>query len=199
MNGPPPIASAGATTSNRLCYTHLSNALDMPASTQISLDEYLNTVYRPDREYLDGELIEKNMGKWEHSRIQLVLGAWFFQHEQQWQISAATEWRTRTAADTVRIPDVVVVLQGPQPDVLDTPPLLVVEILSPGDSYADTQRRAQDYLAMGVQTIWIIDPETRTARQCTGPAWIQTTRLEVPGTPVYADVESLFAALDRNG
>jgi Uma2 family endonuclease len=170
----------------------------MATSIQIPIAEYLDTVYRPDREYVQGEIIEKNMGKWEHSRIQLVLGAWFFQHEREWQISAATEWRTRTAVDTVRIPDVVVVSRGPQPAVLTTAPLLVVEILSPGDSYADTQRRANDYLAMGVQTIWIIDPETRTARICAGATWTQTARLEVPGTPIYADVTALFAALNSS-
>ena len=36
----------------------------MATSTQISIAEYLATVYRPDCEYIDGELLEKNMGKW---------------------------------------------------------------------------------------------------------------------------------------
>ena len=193
------VVVRGTLTALSLCYTLPSTTrLAMATSTQISIAEYLSTVYRPDREYIDGELIEKNMGKWEHSRIQVLLAAWFFQHEKDWHIQTATEWRTRTAVDTVRIPDVVVVSRGPQPDVLTTPPILIVEILSPGDSYADTQRRARDYLAMGVQTIWIIDPETRSARLCTGLSWTETTRLEVPGTPIYADVKALFADLDQN-
>jgi len=170
----------------------------MATSTQIPLAEYLDTVYRPDCEYIDGELVEKNMGKWEHSRIQVLLAAWLFQHEQLWHIQTATEWRTRTSSTRVRIPDIVIVPEGPQAEVLITPPILIVEILSPGDSYADTQRRAQDYFSMGVQTIWIIDPETRTARLCTGLTWTETTRLEVPGTPIYADVTSIFTALDRS-
>ncbi len=48
---------------------------------------------------------------------------------------------------------------------------------------------------MGAETIWIIDPETRTARLCTGLTWTETTRLEVPGTAIYADVNTLFDAL----
>jgi Uma2 family endonuclease len=52
------------------------------------------------------------------------------------------------------------------------PPLLVIEILSPDDTYSDTQERAEDYLRMGVSTIWIIDPKTRTGRVCNSSAWI---------------------------
>jgi len=37
----------------------------MATSTQVSLGEYMSTSYRPDREYIDGELRERNVGKWE--------------------------------------------------------------------------------------------------------------------------------------
>jgi len=39
----------------------------MAASTHISLHEYLHSNYRPDREYLDGELRQRNVGKYEHA------------------------------------------------------------------------------------------------------------------------------------
>ena len=169
----------------------------MAASVLTPISDYLHTVYRPDREYLDGEVVEKSMGKWEHSRLQALLAMWFGQHEQEWKIQTATEWRLQVSPLRVRLPDVVLVRDGAQPDILTTPPLLVVEILSPDDSYSDTQQRAQDYLTMGVPTIWIIDPQTRTARICAGLAWTQSTRLEVAGTPIYVELESLFAQLDR--
>jgi hypothetical protein len=35
--------------------------------TMVSLDEYLSTVYDPDCEYVDGELIERNMGEIDHA------------------------------------------------------------------------------------------------------------------------------------
>ena len=62
----------------------------MAASTQISLGEYLQTTYRPDREYIDGELREKSMGKYEHSRIQALLAAWFIKNEGLWRAIALT-------------------------------------------------------------------------------------------------------------
>jgi hypothetical protein len=34
-------------------------------STTVPLSEYLNTSYRPDRDYLDGELMERNVGEWD--------------------------------------------------------------------------------------------------------------------------------------
>ena len=39
----------------------------MTRPARISLDEYLSTVYDPDCEYVDGELIERNMGESDHS------------------------------------------------------------------------------------------------------------------------------------
>ncbi len=167
----------------------------MATSVLITISEYLNTVYRPDREYIDGETLERHMGKWEHSRLQALLTMWFGQHEQEWKVQTATEWRTQVSPSRVRIPDLVLVRTGAQPDVLTEPPLLIVEILSPDDSYSDTQQRAQDYLTMGVPAIWIIDPQTRTARVCAGRTWTQATRLDVAGTPIYVEVENLFLRL----
>jgi Uma2 family endonuclease len=171
----------------------------MATSVLISLEEYLSTSYRPDREYIDGEVVERNMGKWEHSRIQALLAMWFGQHEPQWGVMVATEWRTLVSSTRVRIPDVVLVRQEPQPEVLASPPVLIVEILSPDDTYSDIQSRAADYLRMGVQTIWIIDPATRTGRVCSGPSWIEANRLEVAGTPIHVELTTLFASLNLTG
>ncbi len=46
------------------------------------------------------------------------------------------------------------------------PQVLVVEILSPDDGYSDTKARAADYLDMGVHTVCIIDPKTRSGQWC---------------------------------
>jgi Uma2 family endonuclease len=167
----------------------------MATSVQIPIAEYLETSYRPDREYIDGEIVERNMGSWEHGRVQALLSWWFIQNEPAWGVQVASEWRTRVSETRVRIPDVVLVLKGPQSRVLATPPILIIEILSPEDTYTETERRAADYQRMGVETIWIIDPETRTGRVCTGDTWTQATRLEVPGTPIYVELDTLFARL----
>ncbi len=40
----------------------------MEPTNEISVEEYLHTVYRPDVEYVDGEIQERNVGEIEHSR-----------------------------------------------------------------------------------------------------------------------------------
>jgi Uma2 family endonuclease len=163
--------------------------------TEVGIDEYLNTSYRPDREYIDGELRERNVGKWDHARVQYLLAAWFASHEAEWGIVGSTEQRTRVAATRIRIPDVVVMRAEEQPDVTTDPPLLVIEVLSPDDTYSDTEERARDYWKMGVETVWIIDPKTRSGRMCSGTEWVRAERLVVAGTPIYIELEELFAKL----
>ncbi|HEY5054704.1 MAG TPA: Uma2 family endonuclease [Acidobacteriaceae bacterium] len=167
----------------------------MATAVQLPVSEYLRTTYRPDREYIDGELRERNVGKWEHARLQLVLAAWFYQHEAIWNIVSSTEQRMRVSPNRIRIPDLVVLHAGRQPDVLTDPPLLIVEILSPDDTYSELQERCDDYLRMGVPTIWLIDPGTRSGRMCTSAGWIAAERLEVPGTPIHVHLTPLFAQI----
>ena len=167
----------------------------MATALHIPLNEYLSTSYRPDCEYVDGEIRERNVGKWEHARLQWLLAAWFCTHEKQWGIIGSTEQRMRVAESRVRVPDLVVLTAGAQPAVLTDPPLLVIEILSPDDSYSDTEERAKDYRAMGVETVWIINPKMRTGRMCSGPEWIEAERLEVKGTPLYVNLPEIFSQL----
>ena len=167
----------------------------MATILHIPLNEYLGTSYRPDREYVDGEIRERNVGKWEHARVQWLLAHWFGNHEKEWGITGSTEQRVRVSANRVRVPDLVVLAARAQPDVLTEPPLLVIEILSPDDSYSDTQERAQDYRSMGVKTVWIIDPKTRTGRMCSAAEWVESSRLEAKGTPLYVNLPEIFSQL----
>jgi Uma2 family endonuclease len=169
--------------------------LNMATILHIPLHEYLAVSYRPDREYVDGEVRERNAGKWEHARLQWLLAHWFGNHEREWGITGSTEQRVRVSETRVRVPDLVVLTAGAQPDVLTDPPLLVIEILSPDDSYSDTQERAQDYRKMGVETVWIVDPKTRTGRMCSGAEWVEASRLEVKGTPLYVNLPEIFSQL----
>jgi Uma2 family endonuclease len=162
-----------------------------------SLAEYLGVDFRPDREFIDGEIRERNVGKTEHARVQALLATWLGAHKEEWGIKVGTEWRVQVSKERVRIPDLAIVSSWPQPDVLVDPPLLVIEILSPEDTYSDTQERAQDYQAMGVATVWIVDPGTRTGRACSGKDCSEGERLEVKGTPLYVELAHIFRDLTR--
>jgi Uma2 family endonuclease len=171
----------------------------MAATTQIALSEYLQTSYRPDREYVDGELQERNVGKTDHARVQALLAAWFVAHEADWDVLVTTEQRMKVAADRVRIPDVTVVRPGAlSEDVLTAPPLCVIEILSPDDTYSRTWEKAQDYRKMGIENIWLIDPETRSGQASTTQGWQDTMEFEIPGTAIRLSLADLFRNLDRS-
>jgi len=168
----------------------------MPSATQIPVSEYLESAYQPDCEYIDGEVLERNVGKWSHARVQWLLAGWFLKHESLWNVIGSTEQRVQVSPTRIRVPDLVVLRPGPQPDVLTAPPLLVIEIPSPDDSYSSLQERCQDYLAMGVETVWIIDPRTQSGRMCLKEGWVPADRLTVAGTPIYVELTQLFAQLD---
>ena len=112
----------------------------MATSNRLSLSEYIKTSYRPDREYVDGELRDRNVGRWEHARLQALLASWFQSQEKSWSVKVATAQRVQVSSTRIRIPDVMVVSRGPQPEVTVDPPVLVVEILSPDDTYTETSR-----------------------------------------------------------
>ena len=164
----------------------------MASATVLSIAEYHDTSYRPDREYIDGELRERNVGKREHARMQALLTIWFGQHETLWSVFVLTEQRVLVSPSRVRIPDVLLTSTDPQTETLTSPPILVVEILSPDDTYSDTEERARDYQAMGVEMVWVIDPKSRTGRMCKDDIWQEVRILRVPGTPIHVDLDALF-------
>jgi len=51
----------------------------MATSIQRPLAEYLGSTYRPDCDYVDGEVIERNVGERDHSRAQMRLSAYLFE------------------------------------------------------------------------------------------------------------------------
>jgi Uma2 family endonuclease len=133
----------------------------MATATLVSVEEYLSTVYEPDCDYVDGVLEERNLGERDHSRLQALLIAYFFQREKQLSVQVLPEQRVQVSATRFRVPDLTLVAASIREQIITTAPLLCVEILSPEDRMNRVVRRAQEYIGMGVPDVWIIDPETR--------------------------------------
>lgn len=69
--------------------------------------------------------------------------------------------------DSVRGPDVMmfdeaVRFEELSPKFAETVPALIVEVQSPSDKIAKTNRRISQYLRRGVRLVWLVDPDTRT-------------------------------------
>jgi Uma2 family endonuclease len=162
----------------------------------VSLEEYLHTSYRPDCDYIDGVVVERNLGQHLHARLQGLVLLRLMLNEQKWDIHVLPEQRLKIREGKFRIPDVMVLSAAvAYPPVIEQPPLLCIEIVSPDDRLKDLTERAHDYLTLGVPETWILDPETRKAfTYSTGglhevlPGIVRAGRIEL-------DLVALFAQL----
>ena|SRR5436309_2451642 len=131
----------------------------MAIETQISVEEYLSTSYHPDVEYVDGVLVERNVGEWFHSLIQRnIVGAFFVKYPN---VFAVPEFRTKTRETRYRIPDVCVLLGPPKTKVLLEASFVAIEILSDEDRMSRVIERLKEFEAKGTPNIWLIDPDPR--------------------------------------
>jgi Uma2 family endonuclease len=129
-------------------------------SGPMSVEEYLTTSFDDgDREYVDGVIVERNLGEKDHSRLQRKLVAFFAGRERTLRTFCFPEQRVQVRATRFRVPDVCVYIgEEPEEQVFHTPPFLVVEILSKDDRASEVQEKIDDYVAFGVPYVWLIDP-----------------------------------------
>jgi Uma2 family endonuclease len=171
-----------------------------PQPVRIPEEEYLRTVYRPDCDYVDGEVLERNLGEKEHSILQRTLVFLFLTNQEKWKTEVFPELRVRIRQGQYRVPDVTVLPAGLQWErILRAPALLFIEILSPEDRMSRIRERVDDYFALGTEHVWIVDPELRKAYVCsrTGFQEPESGILVIPGTPIRVVLSDLFAELDR--
>jgi Uma2 family endonuclease len=135
----------------------------MATRTLISVEEYLRTSYRPDCDYVDGEVLERNLGEKDHSSLQKKIILYLAVRESQLRICVFPEQRVQVSATRFRIPDVCVTLQEPAEQIFTKPPFICIEVLSPEDRWPRVQQRIDDYLNMGAPNVWVLDPSTKTA------------------------------------
>ncbi len=168
-------------------------------TTLVSLEEYLRTSYRPDCDFVDGQIEERNLGEFEHARLQSLLIMWFGKNESEWSIVTVVEQRIRVAPRRVHVADICLLRKdSPREQVTLTPPLVCIEVLSPEDRLPRAARVMDDYARMGVPNLWLLDPVDRIGYVYTGGGLLKLTedRLSVPESPIHLDLPKLFAGLD---
>ncbi len=162
----------------------------MSVGALISVEEYLRTSYSPDCEFVDGEVMERNVGERPHSRVQRKFIEWFLKNRPGLEVWP--EQRLQVAESRYRIPDVSVTVEDPGTDVFYSPPLIVLEILSKDDSLTAMQDRIADYAAFGVANIWIADPRRREGYVCDQTSIRRVAAFEVAEPAISLPVGELF-------
>lgn len=123
-------------------------------SRALTVDEYLKSSYRPDCDYVDGFLEERNLGEYDHARIQTLVAIWFGNREREWGVRVVVEQRVQVSETRFRIPDVCLLSRDkPVEQIIRQAPLVCIEVLSPEDSVSKVRNRIADYHRMGVEHV----------------------------------------------
>jgi Uma2 family endonuclease len=166
----------------------------MATSSAIPVEEYLRTTYDPDMEYLDGQLVERHVGEYFHSRLQTLIVMVLATRERERRYRVFTEQRIQVGDQRYRIPDICVkALPHVVTPVLKRPDL-AIEVVSPDDEVPDMLAKIGDYLAAGIPHIWVIDPYKRTLVEADQNG-IRQPESQVLSTPLVGEVD--FAELFR--
>lgn len=142
-------------------------AYSRPAQ-QLTLQEFLEI---PDGdityEFVKGQLIPKMSPKQFHSTVTLALVLLI----RQWckgKGRVRPEWTVILSETWAPVPDLLYVsyerlaAEWNLNEACPVVPELVIEVVSPGQSFGEPARKARDYLAAGVLRVWIVDPQVRS-------------------------------------
>jgi Uma2 family endonuclease len=130
----------------------------------MDVEEYLHTSFEPDAEYLDGEVVERPMAEIRHADVQGNIYRHVWQYRRTLGIRVLTEIRIQITPTRYRVADLAVwrndnIGSG----IPAVPPFLVLEILSHEDRMVRMVPKLEEYLSIGVEWIWVIDPQEKAA------------------------------------
>jgi Uma2 family endonuclease len=124
-------------------------------------------------ELVRGHLVVREPGSYYHGRVAarvlLELGSFLREHPLGELFAAETGFTLFRGPDTVRAPDVAYIRNERllPPDTrgfAELAPDLAVEVLSPDETRRQLREKIEDWLASGVQLVWIIDPLRKSGR-----------------------------------
>ena len=164
---------------------------------QISVSEYLAASYRPDCDYLDGKVLERNVGEKPPGLLQGILYTIFLANEVRWNLMPLLEQRIQTSPASFRVPDLCLIDPLDSDSILRTPPVLCIEVLSKDDTLRSMQQSIDEYLEMGVRNVWLLDPILKRAWFASPDGLHHAgSSLAIAGSDVSIDLEHVFKRPD---
>ncbi|MGA8027106.1 MAG: Uma2 family endonuclease [Bryobacteraceae bacterium] len=134
----------------------------MPVATApLSLEEFhrLYDDVKPYYEYWFGEAVQKPMATSLHGAVQFVL--MLLLRTRGWK--ALPEVTLKLVPHAEPVPDIIASRKTIEQPYPTNPVDICVEIRSPQDPLTKLFKKGKYYLAWGVDNVWIVDPEARTA------------------------------------
>jgi Uma2 family endonuclease len=150
------------------------------ASKLLTIEEFLNFNDGTDTRYelVNGELVEMPTESFRNCQIAKHLLFEFAKYFPLLLIALNTEVEVSGRRSTCRIPDLMILTEETALTLQDgtynfislemAPPVLVVEVVSPGKENRDRDYRYKrtEYAARGINEYWIIDPELQQITIC---------------------------------
>jgi len=91
----------------------------------------------------------------------LRLGIFFMALRERLKLYPSSEIRMRLSGRRVIIADIAVFHPSKPKEVPDSPPLIAIEIQSPGDRLSEVRAKLEEYREWGVPHVWLVDPYSR--------------------------------------
>ncbi|MHC5856873.1 Uma2 family endonuclease [Nostoc sp.] len=145
----------------------------LQAKNQLTLQEFLNLPSGEGDityELIDGQAIPKISPKFFHAKLTRVLLN-LIEQSCEGKGEVCPEWAvplTRRGRDWMPIPDILYISYERLPanwdenEACPVPPDLVIEIISPGQTFGQMAAKAKDYLDAKVLRVWVLDSKARS-------------------------------------
>ena len=142
----------------------------LPNPQTVTYEEWLRMPEVTDfiEEVVDGEIRIMPPAKWKHAVIGANLRDALVRQLDRREvqvIDGSFGLVIRKAPLTSRVPDLAVFQKSTiveQDGYIHSAPQLVVEVLSPGNTRRERERKLADYASLGVPEMWVVSPEART-------------------------------------
>ncbi len=150
---------------------------------------------KPYHEFWFGEAVPKAMPTWLHGLLQSLIAAAL----REAGYRAGSEVKLKISSDFEPIPDVIATIERIELPYPTTPVDVVIEILSPDDSFQRVLRKCKLYSSWGIPVVAVVDPEDREGwiwdKETDGLKKISSIRLE-NGQSISLD--QIFQQLDAD-
>jgi Uma2 family endonuclease len=164
----------------------------MGTKAAIPIGEDLHSSFPgPDREFRDGEIVERTTPDYLHGRTQALIAFFFETLRRQFSVFACVETRMKLRDGLYLIPDVAVFWPSQPELVPEAPPLVAIEVLSSDDRLTAVREKLQEYLAWGVPHVWLVDPHSRRLYLC-ATGLTEVTSFAIPELGITLGPEQLF-------
>jgi Uma2 family endonuclease len=146
----------------------------MGIATRTRLEDFLADPEIDERrlELIDGEVHAKPMPTWGHATLAGELYAMLRPYGFAGVEPRAVIGRTAAFDASSLVPDVAFYRDSPPQaeEWMTRPPHVAIEILSPGQARRDLRAKIDLFIAFGVESVWLVDPSSRSVEVYEGGA-----------------------------